>query len=100
MSEPELCAAVRSSGGRVFIGFKEAGATRGVDSAGQVLVSDETMARMIQYVTAQGIRIEYRYALPAVVARMAASASLVHELRGHPNVDYLEPVFPGSREAL
>jgi hypothetical protein len=32
-----------------------------------------------------------------IAGRMPVGLELVRELRHHPNVDYLEPIFPGTR---
>lgn len=84
--------------GRVFVGFKEEGAIRGVDPQGRSLTSAETVARMTTYLGEREITIQWAGVdLPHVSARMSARLDLVTELRRHPNVDYLEPIFPGAR---
>lgn len=92
-----LVAEIARAEGRVFIGFKEADAERGVDARGNVLVSPVTVERMKERLAALGIAVEHEYGLtPAVVAHMPVNPGLVSVLRTHPNVDYLEPVLPGD----
>ena len=91
---------VRAANGRVFIGFKEAGQVRGVDPQGRVLVSTETVFRMTSYLRDQGITIEIQYSLPAVVGHIPLTNDLttvVRQLRSNPNIDYVEPIYPGTR---
>jgi hypothetical protein len=97
LSDAALAAEVERACGRVFIGFREAGQSRGVDERGRVLTSAETVARMRQLVRERGVVIEHEYDLPAIAGRMPVGLELVRELRHHPNVDYLEPIFPGTR---
>jgi hypothetical protein len=98
LSDAALAAEVGRACGRVFIGFREAGQSRGVDEWGRVLTSAGTVARMRQLVRERGVVIEHEYDLiPAVAGRMPVGLELVRELRHHPNVDYLEPIFPGTR---
>jgi hypothetical protein len=96
-TDAELTAAIAEAEGHVVIGFKEADAERGVDEKGQVLVSDETVKRMKSYIRERGIVIEHEYDSPGISAHMPAEVALVSALRGHDNIDYLEPVFPGTR---
>jgi hypothetical protein len=92
-----LADSINAAGGRAFIGFKEAGTARGVDEKGRVLVSPETVNRMRQYVASQGITVEYASTLiPSVVARLRADGALVARLLAHPNIVYVEPIFPGT----
>ncbi len=96
LSDGELQVEVARACGRVFIGFKEAGTARGVDPYGKVLTSPETFATMREYVVARGVEIESEGKLvPYIVGRVSWTDGLVRELRHHPNVDYLEPIFPG-----
>lgn len=98
LSDAELRIEIDMACGRVFVGFKEKGATRGVDPQGRSLTSAETFARMKVYLVERGITIDWAgIDLPHVSARMSARLALVTELRSHPNVDYLEPIFPGTR---
>lgn len=98
LTEAQLREEVERACGRVSIGFKEAEAARGVDEQGRVLTAPGTVARMKAYLVNLGVALELEYELlPAVVARMPARQELVAELRSHPNVDYLEPAFPGTR---
>jgi hypothetical protein len=98
LSDAELRTEIDRACGRVFVGFKEEGATRGVDLQGRSLTSAETLARMKAHLTESDITIEWAAIdLPHVSARMSPSLALVTELRRHPNVDFLEPIFPGTR---
>lgn len=96
-SAEALTAEIARAEGRVSIGFKEAGAERGVDLRGNVLVSPAAVQRTKERLTELGIAVEHEYRLtPAVVARMPIKLEMVSVLRTHPNVDYLEPVLPGN----
>ena len=89
---------IRAANGRAFIGFKEAGQVRGVDPQGRVLTTAETVFRMKQFLKDQGIVFEVEYDLPAVAARLPLAGNLdalVRSLRANPNIDYVEPIFPG-----
>jgi hypothetical protein len=100
LSDCELRAVIESVDGSVMVGFKEAGTVRGVDPQGRSLTTTETVSRMKQFLSDRGITIEWEGTdLPHVSARMPPSLDLVRELRGHPNVDYLEPNVPGSYAA-
>lgn len=56
---------------------------------------------MKDYLREQGISLETEYDLiPAVAARVPISgdvAAIVLRLRTNPNVDYVEPILPGTR---
>jgi hypothetical protein len=94
----QLAQSIATAGGRAFIGFKEAGAERGVDADGRVIVAAETQARTRTYLAEQGIVLEHQFVeLPAVVATLVATPRLVARLLAHPNIDYIEPVMPGTR---
>jgi hypothetical protein len=55
------------------------------------------VARMKSFLTGRGVEIQWEGRdLPHVSGWMPARLALVRELRRHPNVDYLEPVFPGA----
>ena len=98
LSDAELRIEIDRACGRVFVGFKEEGSIRGVDPQGRSLTSAETVARMKSHLVEREITIEWAgIDLPHVSARMTARLELVTELRRHPNVDYLEPIFPGTR---
>ena len=98
MSDGELAENVERAGGRVFIGFKEPGAARGVDARGRVLVSAAAVARAKADLRARGLAFEHEFQLtPTVVARIPAH--LVPVLRRLPFVDVVEPIFPGKRLA-
>ena len=98
LSDDELRIEIDRACGRVFVGFKEEGAVRGVAPQGHSLTSAETVARMKSHLVEREITIDWAgIDLPHVSARMAARLELITELRRHPNVDYLEPIFPGTR---
>lgn len=97
LTNAELRDEVERACGRVFVGFKEAGAVRGVDPQGRNLTQASTVERMHAFLAERGIVLEFTYDLPGVSARMPARLDLVEELRRHANVDYLEPIFPGTR---
>lgn len=98
MTDEELARHVEKAGGRVFVGFKEPGAARGVDGRGRVLVSRETVSRAKADLRARGLAFEMEYQLtPTVVTTIPAS--LVPVLRKLPFVDVVEPIFPGVRLA-
>lgn len=98
LSDAELLAEVERACGRVFIGFKEADAARGVNEQGESTTSPETVVRMKSFVRERGVAIELEYELmPTIAGWMPARLDLVAALRQHPNVDVIEPIFPGSR---
>lgn len=101
MSDEELARAIVSKGvdGRAAIGFKAADMSTGVNDAGEVLVSDEVVGRMVAWLLDQNIEIARQYSLiPSVVVDLDdPSADLVGTLRNHPNTDYLEPVISTER---
>lgn len=96
LSDAQLLTEIRLACGRVFVGVKEANAVRGVDPQGRNLTSTETVGRMKEYLAARGFQFEYEYDLPFVAGVMPVRLALVRELRRHPNIDYLEPSFPGT----
>ncbi len=98
MTDAELAAQIEKAGGRVFIGFKDEGATAGVDETGRVLASRSSVVEGKAVIRAMGVEIEMEFSdIPAVVGRM--SAARLPELRHHPLIDYVEPIFPGTRNA-
>ena len=98
LSDAELLAEVERACGRVFIGFKEASASSGVDEQGESITSAETIVRMKAFVQERGVTIETEFRLiPTIAGRMPARLELVTALRQHPNVEMIEPIFPGSR---
>lgn len=98
LSDAELRSEIDRACGRVFVGFKEEGATRGVDLQGRSLTSVETVARMKVHLAERNITIEWAAIdLPQVSARMSPELALVTDLRRHPNVDFVEPLFSGTR---
>jgi hypothetical protein len=97
LSDEQLYQEVATACGRVFIGFKEAGSERGVDDKGVVLTTPETVAQMTSLLHDLNVIIEHAYNLPVVAGWMPVSLELVRTLRYHPSVDYLEPIFPGTR---
>jgi hypothetical protein len=97
LSDDELYAEVLGACGRVFVGFKEADAVRGVDPYGRNLTSAETVSAMKSFLLERGFTFEWIATdLPHLTARMPLSRRLVREVRHHPNVDYLEPLYPGT----
>ena len=98
MSDEQITAALAVAPfGQAFIGFKEAGAVEGVGDKAVSLTSPETVARMTQWVTEQGIKVvQETKDLPIVVVEMPAELPLVRTVRHHPNVDYLEPATWGE----
>lgn len=97
LSDEQLHARIKAAKGRVFIGFKEAGAQRGVGPHGEILASRETVQRMRTYLTNLGVRLEYASAsMPFVGAHVPDDFALIVILRQHENVDYIEPIFPGK----
>jgi hypothetical protein len=98
LSDAELLAEVERACGRVFIGFKETNASRGVNEQGENITSEETIVRMKAFVREHGVTIESEFRLiPTIAGRMPPRLDLVTTLRQHPNVDMIEPIFPGSR---
>jgi len=96
LSDAQLYGEVVAACGRVFVGFKEASATRGVDQYGHNLTSAETISRTKRYLIDRGFTFEWESSdLPHASARMPLSRELVSEMRRHSNIDYLEPIFPG-----
>lgn len=88
----ELTSRINEAGGRVVIGFKEPRAAHGLDVRGTVIVSAETQARAKAYLRDQGVTITQEFVLlPAVEAKMDASAVLVARLRANPIIDYVNP---------
>jgi hypothetical protein len=97
LSDDELYAEVLGACGHVFVGFKEAGAVRGVDPYGRNLTSAETVSAMKSFLLERGFTFEWiAIDLPHLSARMPLSRRLVREVRHHPNIDYLEPIYPGT----
>lgn len=96
MTDAEILAVLGQAGGRATLGFKEVGQSRGVDASGRVLVSPATVERMKAYIRSQGLTITYEYDMPAVAAQVPLDLAVVTRLRSHPNVDYLEPIIPGT----
>lgn len=98
MSYEELTDTIRSAGGHVFIGFKDAGTRAGVNDCGRVLVSHATIAQGRALVQELGgvIRRDYEGA-PYISASIPPD--LVPVLRANPIIDYVEPIFPGVRLA-
>jgi hypothetical protein len=97
LTDEQLYAEVRTACGRVLIGFKEAGQARGVDEKGVVLTSASTVEAMKELLRQSGVVIEHEYDMPHVAARLEPTLDRVRFLRHHPNSDYLEPIFPGTR---
>jgi hypothetical protein len=84
---------------RVAVGFKEAEAEWGVDTQGLNITSSGTAQRMKQWLEERGVEIiRESLLIPSVTGEMAPDAQLVGEIRGHDNIDYLQPLFPGERQ--
>jgi hypothetical protein len=97
LSDSQLRLEIDRACGHVFVGFKEEGAARGVDAQSRSITSATTVSRMTRLLTERGMTLEWQSSdLPHVSARMATPPELVSELRHHPNVEYLEPIFPGT----
>lgn len=97
MPAAELAELFTVSRGAGVIGFKEADAATGVDDHGNVLVSDSTVARAIQWVEDQGVTVTRNFApMPAVSVDlpMPIDVQLVTTIRANANIDYLEPDEP------
>ena len=98
LSDEELADSIVANGGRVFIGFKEAGARGGVDDWGRVLVSGATVAAGKLYLRSLDLSLEEEYIFtPAVLTTIPRA--LVSVIRSHPLVDFLEPVTRIQLEA-
>jgi hypothetical protein len=97
LTDQQLYEETKNACGRVLVGFKEAGQPRGVDGKGVALTSPETVARMKELLRELGVVIEHEYDLPAVAGWMQPTLELVTYLRHHRQVDYLEPIVPGTR---
>jgi hypothetical protein len=98
LSDEEIAALIGvASDNRVMIGFKEADAEWGVDEQGQNITSEETLDRMKEWVQKRGVVITRESVLiPSITGTMPARADLVASIRGHENIDYLEPSLPGE----
>lgn len=101
MSDSELTAAVEAASGRVAVGFKNEGARGGVDRRGRVLASSQSEEEGKGFLRERGLTFDVEFELlPAVSLTLPRGREgLVAEIRAHPNVDYIEPLFPGTREA-
>lgn len=96
MTDAELAGKIAEAGGRVFIGFKDAGALAGVDEVGRVLASALAVAAAKAELRALGVGIEFEFIdMPTVVARMPTA--LLGQIRQNPLIEYVEPIFPGVR---
>ncbi len=90
-----LVRAVEQAGGRVMIGFKNAGASRGVDAQGRVLASAASIAAGKAFLRTLELTIDYEFQkIPGVIVTI--DPALVPTIRRHPNVDYLEVSTSGS----
>ncbi len=97
LSDVALLDRIAEGGGTVTVGFKEAGATRGVDATGRNVTSEQTTTAMKQLLLARGITFTWQATMiPAVAGYFPLRLELVRELRQHPNVDYLEPAVTGT----
>lgn len=80
MTDAELTTKVAEAGGRVFIGFKDPGASGGVDERGRVLVSETSVAAAKAWLRALNVNFEIEFInMPTVVAHILAE--LVPQLR-------------------
>lgn len=99
LSDAELAAVIADWRNVVSIRFKEAGAQSGVDEEGRSITSQETVARMKDWVREQGVTITREWITqPGVDGTMPGDAALVSRLRAHENVDLVEPSGPGEPE--
>lgn len=95
MTDAELSAKIAEANGKVFIGFKDLGATAGVDEAGRVLASASSVVAGKSQVRALGIEITYEFIdMPMVLGQMPSA--LLSQLRGNPLIEYVEPILPGD----
>jgi hypothetical protein len=95
MSDAQLALEIERVGGRTTIGLKDPNMAAGVDSRGQVLVSDQVSNAGRLQVAAMGARVIYEFeAFPVVVANV--DPAIVPLLRRSPYVDYVEPSAPGA----
>lgn len=96
MSDAELAAAVDSAGGRVFIGFKDPDAAAGVDEKGRVLANPESVLAGKKFLRSLDIVFTWESAdMPMLVGVMPGK--LVGQVRANPFIEYIEPIFPGTR---
>ena len=95
MSDVDLEAKIAEAGGRVFIGFKNADAEAGVDDQGRVLASAESVAAGKAALQELGITVSREFNMPHVAAQTPAGR--VTQLRQNPHIEYVEPIFPGTR---
>ena len=97
LSDQQLLTEITRVDGRVSIGFKEAGAVRGVDATGRNLTSDETKHATKQLLLQRGMTFTWQASgIPAVSGRIPLRLRLISDLRRHPNIDYLEPASFGT----
>lgn len=98
MSDTELAGKIAEASGRVFIGFKDPGTAMGVDERGRVRTTGASVALAKEHLLALGIQITFEFVdMPTVVAQMPAA--LLSQVRHHPLIEYVEPIFPGIRNA-
>lgn len=96
MSDAELAAAVDSAGGRVFIGFKDPDAAAGVDEKGRVLASAKSILAGKEFLRSLDVVFTWQpIDTPMLTAVMPGS--LVGQVRANPFIEYIEPIFPGTR---
>jgi hypothetical protein len=94
MDDGELQVAIEQAGGRVFIGFRNPGASAGVDEQGHNLTSASVVADGKAWLRSIGVVIEFESQLPYVAAQM--EPSLLQQIRHKSFVEYVEPIFPGT----
>jgi subtilisin family serine protease len=98
MSDEVLARKAAEAHGRVFIGFKDPGTDAGVDEKGRVLASQSSIGAAKALLRQRGIPLEFEFLdMPAVIARIPTAA--VADLRHHPLIEYIEPIFPGTYDA-
>jgi subtilisin family serine protease len=95
MSDDELSRRIAEAGGRVFIGFKNPLELAGVDERGRALASPASIAAGKAHLRTVGVGLEFEFIdMPMVIARMPAAR--LAQLRRHPLIEYIEPIFPGT----
>ena len=60
LSDTQLRVEIGRACGKVFVGFKESGAVRGVDPQGANLTSSETVSQMTRYLVDRGVTLEWQ----------------------------------------
>jgi len=95
MTDAALRDKVSEAGGRVFVGFKDPGASAGVDESGRVLARGPNVAAAKAQLRGLGLHFEIEFLdMPTVVTRIPPG--LLTQLRANPSIEYIEPIFPGT----